>query len=219
MPRIVRYLAWRLLQAIPIVAGIAVFNFMLLQLAPGDAADVLAGEAGGATPEYMAELKARFGLDQPVPVQLARYLWNVARLDLGFSFRHNMPVIDLILSRLPATLLLMVAAIVLALGLGDLREEELKHSTQLADPERLLEKARRTATHGFAGFLFKDDLLGAHGVSGNSYSPRLAGGNLEKTLKHAVASMRTQNLDDSRFPPASRGLNVSRGSRGRLPRA
>ncbi len=118
MPRIVRFLAWRLLQAIPIIVGIAVFNFMLLQLAPGDAADVLAGEAGGATPEYMAELKARFGLDQPLPVQLGKYLWNVARLDLGYSFRHNMPVIDLILSRLPATLMLMVAAIALALGLG-----------------------------------------------------------------------------------------------------
>jgi peptide/nickel transport system permease protein len=118
MPRVVRYVAWRLLQAVPIVAGIAVFNFMLLQLAPGDAADVLAGEAGGATPEYITELKARFGLDQPVPVQLGKYLWNVARLDLGFSFRHNMPVVDLILSRLPATLLLMVAAIVLAFGLG-----------------------------------------------------------------------------------------------------
>jgi peptide/nickel transport system permease protein len=118
MSRVLRYLAWRLLQAIPIVAGIAVFNFMLLQLAPGDAADVLAGEAGGATPEYIAELRARFGLDQPVPVQLGKYLWHVARLDLGFSFRHNMPVMDLILSRLPATLLLMGAAIVLAFSLG-----------------------------------------------------------------------------------------------------
>jgi peptide/nickel transport system permease protein len=118
MTRSIRYLAWRLAQAIPIIAGIAVFNFMLLQFAPGDAADVLAGEAGGATPEYMAELKSRFGLDQPLPVQLGKYLWNVARLDLGYSFRHNMPVVDLILSRLPATLLLMVAAIVLAFTLG-----------------------------------------------------------------------------------------------------
>jgi peptide/nickel transport system permease protein len=118
MSRFVRYLSWRLLQAIPIIGGIAVFNFMLLQFAPGDAADVLAGEAGGATPEYVAELKSRFGLDQPLPVQLGKYLWNIARLDLGFSFRHNMPVVDLILSRLPATLLLMVAAIVLAFGLG-----------------------------------------------------------------------------------------------------
>jgi peptide/nickel transport system permease protein len=100
------------------VLGIAVFNFLLLQLAPGDAADVLAGEAGGASPEYIAQMKARFGLDQPVPVQLGRYLANVATLDLGHSFRHNMPVAQLIGSRLPATLLLMVAAIGVAFTLG-----------------------------------------------------------------------------------------------------
>ena len=116
MPRFFQYLIRRLLQAVPIVAGIAVFNFCLLQLAPGDVADVLAGEAGGATPEYMAQMRTKFGLDQPVPVQLGKYLLNVARLDLGYSFRHNMPVIDLVLSRLPATLLLMVAAIAVAFG-------------------------------------------------------------------------------------------------------
>lgn len=113
-----RWLLRRLAQAVPIVLGIAVFNFALLHLAPGDAADVLAGEAGGATPEYVQQLRSRFGLDQPLPVQLGRYLLNVARLDLGFSFRHNMPVSDLILSRLPATLLLMASAIALAFGLG-----------------------------------------------------------------------------------------------------
>jgi peptide/nickel transport system permease protein len=113
-----RYLLRRLAQAVPIVLGIAVFNFALLHLAPGDAADVLAGEAGGATPEYVQQLRSRFGLDQPLPVQLGRYLLNVARLDLGFSFRHNMPVSELILARLPATLLLMVSAIALAFGLG-----------------------------------------------------------------------------------------------------
>ncbi len=118
MPRFLHYLIRRLLQAVPIVAGIAVFNFCLLQLAPGDVADVLAGEAGGATPEYMAQMRTKFGLDQPVPVQLGKYLLNVAQLDLGYSFRHNMPVIDLVLSRLPATLLLMVAAIAVAFGLG-----------------------------------------------------------------------------------------------------
>lgn len=118
MPRFFQYLIRRLLQAVPIIAGIAVFNFCLLQLAPGDVADVLAGEAGGATPEYMAQMRTKFGLDQPVPVQLGKYLLNVAQLDLGYSFRHNMPVIDLVLSRLPATLLLMVAAIAVAFGLG-----------------------------------------------------------------------------------------------------
>lgn len=118
MPRLLRVLARRALQAVPIIVGIAIFNFLLLHLAPGDAADVLAGEAGGATPEYVAELRARFGLDQPLPVQLGRYLANVATLDLGWSFRHQKSVTELIGSRLPATLLLMLAAVATAFTVG-----------------------------------------------------------------------------------------------------
>jgi peptide/nickel transport system permease protein len=95
-----------------------VFNFLLLHLAPGDAADVLAGEAGAATPEYVSQLRADFGLDKPLAVQLVFYVKQVLTLDLGFSFRHKMPVLHLILSRLPATLILMGAAIVLAVSLG-----------------------------------------------------------------------------------------------------
>src|SRR5438128_525510 len=80
-------------QAIPVVGAILVLNFLLLRLAPGDAASVLAGEAGSATPEYMAQLRQRFGLDQPLLVQLVLYVKNMAALDLGFSFRYNMPVL------------------------------------------------------------------------------------------------------------------------------
>ena len=69
-----RYVLKRLLQAVPIVLAIIIVNFFLLHMAEGDAVDVLAGEAGSATPEYMAELRAKFGLDQPLPVQLAVYL-------------------------------------------------------------------------------------------------------------------------------------------------
>ena len=54
-------------------------------MAEGDAVDVLAGEAGSATPEYMEELRKKFGLDQPLPVQLMVYLKNVVMLDLGYS--------------------------------------------------------------------------------------------------------------------------------------
>ena len=68
-----KYVLKRLLQALPIVLAIVVVNFFLLQLAEGDAVDVLAGEAGSATPEYMAELRKKFGLDQPLPVQLFVY--------------------------------------------------------------------------------------------------------------------------------------------------
>jgi len=95
-----------------------VLNFLLLRLAPGDAASVLAGEAGSATPEYMAQLRQRFGLDQPVLVQLALYMKNMVALDLGFSFRYNMPVLTLILNRLGPTLLLMGVTLVLSVGAG-----------------------------------------------------------------------------------------------------
>src|SRR5215470_11163848 len=101
------YVVRRLLQAIPVVVAIVLLNFLLLHLAPGDAAQVLAGEAGSATPEYMAQLRQRFGLDRPLLVQLALYVKNMLALDLGFSFRYNMPVLTLILNRLGPTLLLM----------------------------------------------------------------------------------------------------------------
>jgi peptide/nickel transport system permease protein len=106
------------LSVLPVLLGIAVLNFAVLQLAPGDVVDVLAGEAGGASPEYMAILRERFGLDQPWHVQLASYLRQLFTLDLGFSYRHNMPVLDLVMGRLPATVLLMVAALLIALVLG-----------------------------------------------------------------------------------------------------
>jgi peptide/nickel transport system permease protein len=113
-----RYVARRLAMAVPTILTIVVLNFALLHLAPGDAADVLAGEAGAATPEYMARLRQTFGLDQPLYVQLGVYLKQVATLDLGYSFRHNMPVSRLILSRLGPTLLLMVTVLVIAVGFG-----------------------------------------------------------------------------------------------------
>lgn len=116
--KILRYVLRRLMQGIPIIIAIIVLNFFLLNLAEGDAVDVLAGEAGSATPEYMAELRAKFGLDQPLPVQLLVYLKNVALLDLGYSFRHDMPVAQLILDRFWPTLLLMTCTILTAVGFG-----------------------------------------------------------------------------------------------------
>ncbi|MFZ0853464.1 MAG: ABC transporter permease [Hyphomicrobiaceae bacterium] len=116
--RLLRYVVRRLLQAIPVVLGVVVLNFLLLQLAPGDAATVLAGEAGGAPAEYVQALRERFGLDKPVPVQLALYVKNILALDLGYSFRNQSPVLPLILARLSATLLLMGTTLVLSLGLG-----------------------------------------------------------------------------------------------------
>jgi peptide/nickel transport system permease protein len=116
--KIVKYVSRRLFQGVPIILAIIIINFFLLNLAEGDAVDVLAGEAGSATPEYMAQLRAKFGLDQPLPVQLRVYLKNVLALDLGYSFRHDMPVSDLIFDRFFATGLLMTCTILLAVGFG-----------------------------------------------------------------------------------------------------
>ena len=112
------YAGRRLLQAVPIIVGIVVLNFVLLQFAPGDAATVLAGEAGGAPPEYVAHLRQRFGLDQPLAVQLLLYVKNILLLDLGYSFRNNMTVVSLIAGRLGPTLLLMGSTVVVAVGSG-----------------------------------------------------------------------------------------------------
>ncbi len=113
-----RYVVRRLALAIPTILTIVVLNFALVHLAPGDAADVLAGEAGSATPQYMAQLRHNFGLDQPLYVQLIDYLKQVLTLDLGYSFRHGMSVSELIVSRLGPTLLLMVTVLLVSVGLG-----------------------------------------------------------------------------------------------------
>ncbi len=112
------YVVRRLIQTVPVILGVVIVNFLLLQLAPGDLATVLAGEAGGAPKEYIEQLRARFGHDQPIYVQLFNYIRNLAVLDLGFSFRQGAPVLDLLLKRLGPTLLLMVCTLVLSLGLG-----------------------------------------------------------------------------------------------------
>ena len=116
--RLLRYVVRRLLQAVPVVLGVVVLNFLLLQLAPGDAATVLAGEAGGAPLEYIQQLRQRFGLDQPVLVQLGHYVKNILALDLGYSFRNASPVLPLILARLWPTLLLMGTALFVSVAGG-----------------------------------------------------------------------------------------------------
>jgi len=116
--RLLRYVMRRLLQAVPVVLGVVVLNFLLLQLAPGDAATVLAGEAGGAPFEYIQQLRQRFGLDQPVLVQLGLYVKNILALDLGYSFRNQSPVLPLILARLWPTLLLMGTTLIISVAGG-----------------------------------------------------------------------------------------------------
>lgn len=107
-----------LLQAVPTVLGIVLLTFLLLQAVPGDAAQALAAESGWASEEMMAQWRERFGLDAPRLQQFLIYLDNLSRFSLGVSPRFNIPVSELIVSRLGNTLVLMGTALALALVLG-----------------------------------------------------------------------------------------------------
>jgi peptide/nickel transport system permease protein/oligopeptide transport system permease protein len=110
------YVLRRLLQLLPTLLLISAAVFVMLRLMPGDPAEVLAGQE--ATPQIVEEIRARLGLDQPLPVQYGLYLATLARGELGTSIRSHQPVVEEILRRLPATLLLSSTAIALAFTLG-----------------------------------------------------------------------------------------------------
>lgn len=114
----IRYVVHRVLHGLPIIFSIVVVNFFLVRLAPGDAAQVLAGESGAATEEYMRQIREQFGLDQPLYIQFLSYMKNLLFFDLGYSFRHGREVSSLIFERLGATALLMGASMVLSVGFG-----------------------------------------------------------------------------------------------------
>lgn len=113
-----QFIAQRIVKAVVVLLAIVVLNFFLIRAAPGDPAVVMAGEAGASDPLFIAQLREKFGLDQPLPKQLFIYVKGIATFDLGFSFRQQMPVSKLILDRLPATLLLTGTAFLISLGLG-----------------------------------------------------------------------------------------------------
>ena len=112
------YVARRLLLGAAALLLIAVLNFLLVRAAPGDPATILAGETGASDEAFMRQLRERFDLDAPLPRQLATYLGKLAQGDLGESYRLQAPVLDLILERLPATLLLTGSAFLLSLLFG-----------------------------------------------------------------------------------------------------
>src|SRR5690606_2370996 len=92
-----------------------VLNFLLVRLAPGDPASVIAGESGSADPLFMAQLREQFRLDEPFYMQLWTYISGIVQLDLGFSYRNQETVLNHLMQRLPATLLLRSIAFVIAL--------------------------------------------------------------------------------------------------------
>ncbi|WP_333659801.1 nickel ABC transporter permease [Meiothermus cerbereus] len=110
------YIARRLLTVIPTLLGVLLAVFLMVRLAPGDPAQLLAGEF--ATPETLADIRQRFGLDQPWHVQLGLYAANVVRGDLGQSVRTRKPVTYELRQYFPNTLRLTLGAMLVALLIG-----------------------------------------------------------------------------------------------------
>ncbi|KVL92192.1 ABC transporter permease [Burkholderia stagnalis] len=106
------------LRGLAVVLGVLVVNFFLVRLAPGDPALMLAGDAGAGDAAYVERLRAQLGLGRPLVEQFARYLRDLAHADFGFSYRNQLPVLQLVAERLPATLLLMAAAFAVSVVTG-----------------------------------------------------------------------------------------------------
>lgn len=113
-----RYTLNHLLQGLALVLAVVVLNFLLVHAAPGDPVETIAGASGGMSDELKAQLRTQYGLDRPLPVQLGVYLGKVLQGDIGHSYFFNLPVSQLILERLPATLLLVVTAVLASFLVG-----------------------------------------------------------------------------------------------------
>lgn len=116
--KLISFLLSRLGKALVVILGVVILNFLLIRLAPGDPASIMAGEASSSDPAYVEQLRQQFGFDQPLYQQLWIYLQGIVQLDFGYSYRNKLAVIDLIAERLPATLLLMGLAFLFSVLLG-----------------------------------------------------------------------------------------------------
>jgi len=111
-----RFILRRVLSAVPVLIGILIIAFAMVRLIPGDPCRAVLGER--ATDEICEEYFIRQGLDAPLPTQFVMYLWDVLRGDLGTSLRLQISVTELLISRLPTTIELTVAAIIFAVLVG-----------------------------------------------------------------------------------------------------
>lgn len=111
-----RYLFRRIAQIAPVILALLVFNFVLIHIAPGDPASVLAGDNAPAA--YIEQLRETYGLNQPLSTQLYIYLGKLLQGDLGYSYSYRKPVFDVILSRINPTLLLVGVSQLVAIPIG-----------------------------------------------------------------------------------------------------
>ncbi|MFT6773169.1 MAG: peptide/nickel transport system permease protein [Paracoccaceae bacterium] len=107
------YIARRILAAIPVMAFVALFVFLLLRLSPGDPAAIIAGDA--ATPEQLDLIRTRLGLNDPLFTQFFRWIGQLLRGDFGVSILSGTPVIEMISGRLEPTISLALTTITLSI--------------------------------------------------------------------------------------------------------
>jgi ABC-type dipeptide/oligopeptide/nickel transport system permease component len=112
-----RYLMTRLLSVIPVLFGVSVVVFSMLHVVPGDPVKMMLSEFQ-TSPEQIARLRAQLHLDEPLPQQFGRFLWNAVRGDLGYSIRTKRPVHTEILENVPSTIILALAGMGVAVGMG-----------------------------------------------------------------------------------------------------
>ncbi len=105
----------RLLYTIPVMLGVAVIVFVFVRLTPGDPVDVMLGQSGAISEGEIEQLREEFNLDKPILTQLRFFLGDVIRGDLGYSYVKKLPVSQIIVDRLPATVELATAALGFAL--------------------------------------------------------------------------------------------------------
>ena len=108
-----KYIAGRLVLLVPVLLGISIVTFALIRLAPGDAVLIALGADSRASPEQVAAIRRAYGLDQPVPVQYARWLGRVVQGDLGKSIRTGRTIRQELALRLPVTIELTILAAIL----------------------------------------------------------------------------------------------------------
>lgn len=113
-----RFLVERAGHSVLLLFAVLILNFFLLHIMPGNVAQTIASQMGGATPEILAQIRETYGLDRPLWMQLLTYITNVATGDFGTSFFYQQPVLSLILERLPATLLLVLSAQIVSVLTG-----------------------------------------------------------------------------------------------------
>lgn len=110
----------RLIMLVPVMLGVSILTFGAMHLIPGDMAVAMVGIEGAQDPEILANIRAKYGLDQPVPIQYLKWLGSAVQGDFGDSLRLNVPVRGEILRRLPLTAELALLSVIYGLLVGGL---------------------------------------------------------------------------------------------------